>query len=207
MTGETTPRNAGRKQLFPDAVFPSRRYGTAAVNLTIKPALYQHRTEGGFLFDYRFISSVLAAKDGRHTVPALRFADIFRVRHMRQQKIQQRILALVSEGPLRVAPLAVILIIAAVWLPVVMPSSSGMPQHWQMSCRGVPSSVLMDTSNSAESSFKVSVFGTVSPVSQRETACRVTKPFPPVLPAKDPCRFSIHRLHLLFPCAFSSLWE
>ena len=49
--------------------------------------------------------------------PALRFADIFRVRHMRQQKIQQRILALVSEGPLRIAPLAVILIIAAVWLP------------------------------------------------------------------------------------------
>ena len=48
---------------------------------------------------------------------------------------------------------------------------------WQMNCRGVPSSVLMDTSNSAESSFKVSVFGTVSPVSQRETACRVTKTF------------------------------
>ena len=46
--------------------------------------------------------------------PALRFADIFRVRHMRQQKIQQRILALVSEGPLRIAPLAVILVERAV---------------------------------------------------------------------------------------------
>lgn len=53
-------------------------------------------------------------------------------------------------------------------------SSSGMPQHWQTNCRGEPNSVLMDTSNSLESSFKVSVLGTVSPVSQRETACRVT---------------------------------
>ena len=35
----------------------------------------------------------------------------------------------------------------------------------------------METSNSLESSFSVSVFGTVSPVSQRETACRVTWTF------------------------------
>ena len=35
----------------------------------------------------------------------------------------------------------------------------------------------MDTSNSLESSFSVSIFGMVSPFSQRETACRVTKTF------------------------------
>ena len=45
-----------------------------------------------------------------------------------------------------------------------------LPQHWQISCLGEPSRVLMETSNSLESSFKVSVLGTVSPVSQRETA-------------------------------------
>lgn len=56
-------------------------------------------------------------------------------------------------------------------------SSSGIPQHWQTSCRGEPKSVLIDTSKSLESSLSVSVFGTVSPFSQRETACRVTNSF------------------------------
>lgn len=56
-------------------------------------------------------------------------------------------------------------------------SSSGMPQHWQISCRGEPRSVLIETSKSLESSLSVSVFGTVSPFSQRETACLVTKTF------------------------------
>ena len=56
-----------------------------------------------------------------------------------------------------------------------MPSSeSGIPQHWQTSCLGDPSNVLIETPNSFESSFSVSVFGCVSPVSQRLTACLVT---------------------------------
>ena len=56
-----------------------------------------------------------------------------------------------------------------------MPSSlSGMPQHWQTSTLGEPSRVLIDTPNSRDSSLSVSVFGCVSPVSQRLTACRVT---------------------------------
>ncbi len=45
------------------------------------------------------------------------------------------------------------------------PSASGIPQHWQISCLGEPSSVLMETSKSFESSFRVSIFGVVSPVS------------------------------------------
>lgn len=53
----------------------------------------------------------------------------------------------------------------------------GMPQHWQISCRGEPRSVLIDTLKNAESSLSVSTFGVVSPVSQRDTACRVTKIF------------------------------
>ena len=50
-----------------------------------------------------------------------------------------------------------------------------MPQHWQTSLCGEPSRVLMDTLNRFDSCFSVSVFGTVSPFSQRETAWRVTK--------------------------------
>ena len=57
---------------------------------------------------------------------------------------------------------------------LMISSSSGMPQHWQISRFGEPSSVLMETPKRFESSFRVSVFGTVSPVSQRDTACRVT---------------------------------
>ena len=53
-------------------------------------------------------------------------------------------------------------------------SFSGIPQHWHICCRGAPRSVFIDTSNTSLSSFSVSVFGTVSPFSQRETACRVT---------------------------------
>ena len=37
--------------------------------------------------------------------------------------------------------------------------------------------IARDTPKKAESSFSVSVFGTVSPVSQRDTACRVTNTF------------------------------
>ena len=44
-----------------------------------------------------------------------------------------------------------------------------------VSCRGAPSRVLIETSYNLDRSFSVSVFGVVSPVSQRETACRVTK--------------------------------
>ena len=44
-------------------------------------------------------------------------------------------------------------------------SSRGIPQHWQISLWGEPNSVLMETSNSLDSSFKVSVLGMVSPVS------------------------------------------
>lgn len=62
-----------------------------------------------------------------------------------------------------------------VWL-VVAPSS-GIPQHWQTSCRGDPSSVLMETSKIPESRLSVSGFGVVSPFSQRDTACRETKTF------------------------------
>ena len=40
-----------------------------------------------------------------------------------------------------------------------------------------PKRVLMDTSNSFDNNFKVSVLGTVSPFSQRDTACRVTITF------------------------------
>ena len=55
--------------------------------------------------------------------------------------------------------------------------NSGMPQHWQTSLCGEPNRVLIDTLNRFESCFSVSVFGTVSPFSQRETAWRVTKTF------------------------------
>ena len=60
---------------------------------------------------------------------------------------------------------------------LISESSSGMPQHWQTSFCGEPSSVFMDTSKNRESSFSVSVLGTVSPFSQRDTACRVTNSF------------------------------
>ena len=56
-------------------------------------------------------------------------------------------------------------------------SSSGIPQHWQISFLGSPSSVLIETSNSLDNSLRVSVFGTVSPFSQRDTACLVTITF------------------------------
>ena len=56
-------------------------------------------------------------------------------------------------------------------------SSSGIPQHWQISCRGEPKSVLIETSKNFDSSFSVSAFGIVSPFSQRDTACLVTWTF------------------------------
>ena len=61
------------------------------------------------------------------------------------------------------------------WLVVlvsllVLSSSSGMPQHWQISLRGEPKRVLIETSNSFDNSFNVSVLGVVSPFSQRDTA-------------------------------------
>ena len=49
-------------------------------------------------------------------------------------------------------------------------SSSGIPQHWHISFIVSLSRVFINTSNSFESSFNVSVFGTVSPFSQRDTA-------------------------------------
>jgi hypothetical protein len=52
---------------------------------------------------------------------------------------------------------------------MIASSSSGIPQHWQISFLGEPKSVLIETSNSLDNNFKVSVFGTVSPFSQRET--------------------------------------
>ena len=59
----------------------------------------------------------------------------------------------------------------------MLESSRGIPQHWQISCWGEPRRVLMETSNSFERSFSVSVFGIVSPFSQRDTAWRVTWTF------------------------------
>ena len=56
-------------------------------------------------------------------------------------------------------------------------SSRGMPQHWHISWRGEPSNVLMETLKHFDRSFSVSVLGTVSPFSQRDTACLVTNTF------------------------------
>lgn len=86
------------------------------------------------------------------------------------QEVQQFLKAGVDVFPVGITPLAVLLVEGAVQLPTGIGILQGIPQHWQISCLGEPSRVLMETSNSLESSFKVSVLGTVSPVSQRETA-------------------------------------
>ena len=65
----------------------------------------------------------------------------------------------------------------------MLSSASGMPQHWQINSLGEPSNVLMDTSNSFDNRFNVSVFGIVSPLSQRDTACLVTN----ILSASSSC--------------------
>ena len=90
--------------------------------------------------------------------------------HMTFQEVQQFLKAGVDKFPVGVTPLAVLLVEGAVRLPADIDVLQGIPQHWQISCLGEPNRVLMETSNSPESSFKVSVLGTVSPVSQRETA-------------------------------------
>ena len=53
----------------------------------------------------------------------------------------------------------------------------GMPQLWHARSVWYPSRALMDTLNRSEMAFRVSISGTVSPRSQRDTACRVTKSF------------------------------
>ena len=56
-------------------------------------------------------------------------------------------------------------------------SSMGIPQHWQTSLKGSPRSVWMDTPKKSDSCRSVSIPGRVAPVSQRDTACRVTWSF------------------------------
>ena len=87
---------------------------------------------------------------------------VIRVGHMCHQIIQQGSFGGIGELAIGIAPLTIILVKGT-----IRPFAQGgiMPQHWQTRVRGLPNRVLMETSNSWDSSFSVSVLGTVSPVS------------------------------------------
>lgn len=94
---------------------------------------------------------------------------------MSDQEIKQIIHRLINKLPIRVTPFAIVLVEMLITsLLIISSSSSGMPQHWQISFLGLPSNVLIDTSKVMEICFRVSIFGVESPFSQRETAWRVT---------------------------------
>lgn len=89
---------------------------------------------------------------------------------MLHEEIRELLKARVDKITVVVAPFAVFLVEFAARL---LADGRVVKRHTAalaMSCLGEPRSVFIDTSNSLERSFSVSVFGTVSPVSQRDTA-------------------------------------
>lgn len=108
-----------------------------------------------------------------HMRPDLFCGPLF-ARHMFNAKVNQLLHIGIFEFTATVAPFAVFLVEISVRFPACCRI---IKRHTAALAYKLPRStqnVLIETSKSFDNNFSVSVFGTVSPVSQRDTACLVT---------------------------------